>query len=106
MSDESRLAVLEKNVEILFKQYEEIQESVAKTLNKMGALVEKHDNDIYNTPGLKADIRVLNEDRAERKKMFNMIQAAIIAAVLEPVLLGVFWWVTFGHKMLTTVGAK
>jgi len=100
MSEEARLAVLETKVDGLYTRYDELNENVVKAIDKIGALVERHDKDIYDTPGLKADIRNLNQAEIDRKKMIALIQAAIIAAVMEPILLGFLWWITYGHKMV------
>ena len=106
MSDETRLAVLETKVDGLYLKYDELNENVVKAIDKVTALVERHDKDIYDTPGLKSDIRTLNEAEKDRKRMLGLFQAAIIAAVMEPVLLGFLWYITYGHKMLASaVGA-
>jgi len=96
MSDESRLAVLETKVDGLLDKYDGV-------ISELKKLVERHDKDIYDTPGLKADIRNLNQAEIDRKKMISLIQAAIVAAVLEPVLLGVMWWMAYGNKMMTAL---
>ena len=100
MSDEARLAVLEIKVDGLYTKYDELNENVVKAINKIGALVERHDKDIYDTPGLKADIRNLNQAEIDRKKMIVLIQAAIVAAVMEPLLIGLLWWITYGNRIM------
>ena len=83
-SDESRLAVLENKVDTLDCRHEELQGLMVKAIERLEAMVTRHD----------ADLRILNEDRSDRKGLYKMIQAAFIGELIKPVIFGllVWWW--------------
>lgn len=92
-SDESKVAVLESKMETTEKQVEELNTRVVRAIERLEAMLTRHDTDIV----------ILKEDREDRKRMYGFIMAAIIGALIEPIIIGVAIWIAIGAKGVTAV---